>query len=698
LGLDILSRFSNTKNNDLDAFKKAFAERFESRFVPLIEILDEEIGIGFPVKSEFGISEASTVIDFLNYNPITKKETASVSNFEGFWLEKYEKAIRENNVEIVIEKTDWQNLPSQLDKVSPTISAMFSVLDETEKPQILLKSVGCTTALNLIGRFCADNAEINKLANEIAAQEKNYFSDSIIAEIAHIPEKRIGNILIRPHFFDYEITYLSNSQLTESKQINIEELLIGIVDGEVILYSKKLKKRIIPRLSNAHNYFENSLPIYNFLCSIQHQGLPTLKLDLGEVYKNLIFTPRIRYQNIVFKLASWKFPQKYLAEVKNFESFKTFCQYWKLPKYMAITEGDNELVIDTTSTIGFDLIVDANAKSKSILLNECLQFGNDPTNVAKQNAFTNQIIVPFHKIGLAASINNLIFDPPKIQRSFELGSNWLYLKLYCGTNIAEAWLAQLFVVINQLAAEKKLNKWFFIRYNDPHAHIRLRLKLTDVQYNGEVIQQIQQLLNESQLPIWKIQYDTYERELERYGQQFIDNAETLFHLDSQNYATILLKHNWLSEPMRWLAVIYNVDFWLKQFFPAILDRLAVIERIKESFAAEFGNDPTVKQNLSNFYRNNKEQLEQIFVENKLDSDFSKLEKLLSKNKKAIQANIKILSKNEYLSLPNLASSCLHMHINRWHLSNQRLNEYFIYDCLFKINRSIIGKAKALNLK
>jgi lantibiotic biosynthesis protein len=690
IGMDILSRFSKPKNDDLEAFKNAFNQRFDGRFVPLTEVLDEEIGIGFPAKAEFGISEASTLIDTLNYSPTAKKDTAPIGNFDLFWLEKYEKAIRDNSFEIILEKNDWAKLPSQMDKVSPTTSAMFSVFGEQQNPNILLKPVGCTTALNLLGRFSNSSPAINELASQIAAYEKAYYSDSIIAEIAHIPEKRVGNILMRPNFFDYEITYLSNSQLPENKQINIADLLVGVVENEIILYSKILEKRIIPRLSNAHNYFENSLPVYNFLCSIQHQGLLSLKLDLGEAFKQLIYTPRIRFQNTIFKLASWNFQQKYLADVKNFEAFLTFCQYWKLPKYIAIIDGDNELVIDTSTKLGYELLLESNSKSKTILLNEWLQF-NNKFEIGGNN--TNQIILPFYKNESSKSIRKSNFILPEITRNFEPGSNWLYLKLYGGTNISEAWLANLFQIIEKLGAENKLEKWFFIRYNDPHAHIRLRLKLTSGQFNGLVIEQIQQLINSNNLPIWKIQYDTYERELERYGHEAIENAEAIFHIDSQNYANILLNYPLLSDQMRWLACLYNVDFWLKHFFPDMNARLIFVEKSKESFAAEFSDDPALKQNLSNLYRNNKEVFEQIFVDNNLDSNFKKLEKLLSKNNKLIKQNISVLAKNEYLSLAQLASSCLHMHINRWHLASQRLHEYFVYDSLFKIYRTIIGQAK-----
>jgi thiopeptide-type bacteriocin biosynthesis protein len=64
-----------------------------------------------------------------------------------------------------------------------------------------------------------------------------------------------------------------------------------------------------------------------------------------------------------------------------------------------------------------------------------------------------------------------------------------------------------------------VDRWFFIRYSDPDKHIRLRFHLSDQRHLGAVIGMVYQALEQplQQRLIWKLQTDTYEREVERYG-------------------------------------------------------------------------------------------------------------------------------------------------------------------------------------
>jgi thiopeptide-type bacteriocin biosynthesis protein len=57
---------------------------------------------------------------------------------------------------------------------------------------------------------------------------------------------------------------------------------------------------------------------------------------------------------------------------------------------------------------------------------------------------------------------------------------------------------------------------------------------------AEVIDTIYPVLNSllEQNSVWKIQTDTYQREIERYGEKTIEDSETLFWHDSEMIHTI----------------------------------------------------------------------------------------------------------------------------------------------------------------
>ena len=68
-------------------------------------------------------------------------------------------------------------------------------------------------------------------------------------------------------------------------------------------------------------------------------------------------------------------------------------------------------------------------------------------------------------------------------RTFIPGSEWIYFKIYTGTKTADAILKnELYGFVSEMLKNKVIDKWFFIRYNDPDFHIRLRIHLKEKRF------------------------------------------------------------------------------------------------------------------------------------------------------------------------------------------------------------------------
>ena len=148
--------------------------------------------------------------------------------------------------------------------------ALFQIISvKNDKPLLNIRTIGVSAA-NLLSRFAHLDTEIEKLVKDISRKESELVADGILAEIVHLPGSRVGNILSRPHLREYEIVYLANSDLVEEKKIYIDDLMLSYRGGELVLRSKRLNRRIIPRLTSAHNYYNDTLPVYRFLCDMQH--------------------------------------------------------------------------------------------------------------------------------------------------------------------------------------------------------------------------------------------------------------------------------------------------------------------------------------------------------------------------------------------------------------------------------------------
>ncbi len=689
-GLTILNRLSLKKEREnLKNFAKRFSARYEEQEMSMLQVLDAETGIGYLENSNH--NALSPLIENLKLPDNQQDKNVSWNVIEKFLFEKLKTANEQKQFSIEINEEDLKDLPeADWSDLPPSLSVMFRVVEsEKQGKQILLENCGGSSSINLLGRFAHGNDEILAISKEIAEIEQNENPDIIFAEIIHLPESRTGNILLHPVFRKYEIPFLGKSSLPIENQILLQDLYISVKSGKIILRSKRLNKIVIPRLSNAHNYSYNALPVYHFLCDLQHQNLRTsFGFNWGFMADKFKFLPRITYKNVVLEPAIWNLTK---------EDFPLFIN--DFPRFMLLADGDNELLIDWQNPLSVESFKDATKNRDSFQLKEFLHEKADEVIKNKQKkGFINQFIALLVREKSVYQFPKIKTQEHKIQRNFSIGSEWLYFKLYGGVKVADKILLEnIKPLVEELLQKKLIDYWFFIRYSDPDNHLRVRFHLPDTSKIGEVIQLFYQFIRpaEEAKYIWKIQTETYARELERYGFENITLSEKLFFFDSQSILFFLESTEGDErENIRWLWGMKAIDDLLSSFEANLLDKLALMETLKNSFGREFGIDLALKQQIDKKYRENRPAIEAILnIENEVISQFSEMPILLREKAVHIKPIVnEILNchhqKQLHISLSNLLSSHIHMLLNRLIPANQRLHELLIYDFLFRHYKSV----------
>jgi len=144
------------------------------------------------------------------------------------------------------------------------------------------------------------------------------------------------------------------------------------------------------------------------------------------------------------------------------------------------------------------------------------------------------------------------------------GSDWLFVKLYCPRNVEEELLTGPVRGFCQFATGGGLaEQWFFLRYADPEPHLRVR-------FGGDPNRLVTDLF--PKICSWssdliaeglcrRIGFDTYEREIERYGGlAAIGPAEALFAADSAAVVELLrLGQTELTTIDRTAVAVLSVD-------------------------------------------------------------------------------------------------------------------------------------------
>lgn len=273
-----------------------------------------------------------------------------------------------------------------------------------------------------------------------------------------------------------------------------------------------------------------------------------------------------------------------------------------------------------------------------------------------------------------------------MQRDFCLGSEWLYYKIYTGVKTSDyILLEKLEPVISDLMNEKIISKWFFIRYKDTEEHIRIRFLLNNTNDLGSVIQAFYPVFNELTVQnlVWKMQTDTYKREIERYGSNTIIDSEFLFWKDSEMILEyVSIKSSFKQQETPLLFSFYAIDSFLNSFQLSNQEKLSLMNDLQISYKIEFETETEQKKELAKSYKVLYPQIQELLA-TKSNTNFDEILNLVNTKSQEIKSlTLEIKAKIE-ISLYHFLAAHIHMMINRQYNSKQRMYELIIYDHLFR---------------
>lgn len=408
LGMNVMNKLSSRPTTtNLTQFRDAFSERYETKEIPLLQAMDTESGIGYrqtrhtgdiaPLVDDLGLPQVGESVQEIRWNRIS-----------AMLFRKYREALRENKYEVEITDKDVEALESRWDDLPDTLSAMVKIIEgKSEKyPQgrILLSGSGGSSAGNLLGRFCHGDLPTDTFVKEITRIEAEMNPNTILAEIIHLPESRVGNVLLRPILRPYEIPYLAKSAVGEEFQLRLDDLMVSVRAGRIVLRSKRLGKEIIPHLTNAHNYSYNALPVYHFLADLQTQNLRSgVGFGWGPLAGEYEFLPRVVYKNLVFQVATWNIRTdevKHMYKMKNDEELVKTAKEWReknrIPAWVFEVEGDNKLFLDLDSPLCLKTLFSMIKKRGGFQLEEFLFHAENGVSRGPEGIYTNEFVLCFY--------------------------------------------------------------------------------------------------------------------------------------------------------------------------------------------------------------------------------------------------------------------------------------------------------------
>ncbi|MFL5764247.1 MAG: lantibiotic dehydratase [Bacteroidia bacterium] len=710
---DFLNRISAAEENqNLKKFKENFLKQYSEAEVPVLEALDTETGVGYLGKDTDGINP---LLDDLYFPWKEQNHQLSWNSVQKLFHDKILESIRSDRQTIEFGESDLGEFPKLVEKLPDSLSIMFKIVDQE---RIYIQNCGGSSAGNLISRFAHGDSSIRKIIDSITMHEKMNNRDKILAEIVHLPESRVGNILLRPSIREYEIPYMGKSALPQDNQIMLRDILVSVKNDKIILRSKKDRKEIIPKLTTAHNYAFNALPVYHFLCDLQTQynDKSYLGFNWGSLAGNYKFLPRAEFKKVILSRARWQLDKEDFELLPDSKSddciaaLKAWLHEWKIPDLFCLVDNDNELLVNSNSSLSVKMFLSTIKKREKIIIEEFL-FDSDNLIVQDSSGkgYTNEFVAILlremdEKISDDRSLKSDSVTPAtSLIRNFHVGSEWLYYKLYCGIKTADKILIDAIYPLYEALLNKGLiTKFFFIRYVDPDTHLRVRFLLNNTRNFGEVVNEVNEFIRPfiTENFIHKIQLETYSREIERYGTNTMEISESLFCADSiSNIRMLALISEEEGENLKWQFSIRSIDELLDCFDYNLDDKFDLFERLKESFIREHGDSKELRLQLDAKFRNLRSKLEYFLGDDTRQADemkplFDILDWKKSQVRDMAKRILEIKSRgNLDVDLKYLVSSYIHMMVNRIFKSKQRTFEMVLYDFLCRYYKSRIAREK-----
>jgi thiopeptide-type bacteriocin biosynthesis protein len=576
--VETLFRLTPPTKDPLAAFRARFMERYAEAAVPLMHVLDEEIGIavsespnfdgypepllaGFPKR---GDDEAQTAI--------TKRDAVLMEHMEEAW----------RNGETVwsltakdIERLTAEDAPRAPDSVSATIRLMSQ--QRPGDPTFEIRSAFGPPATRMLARF----AHLDPILKQhISESAHNIGGDDVLMEIVHVPEERAGNVMFRPRLAPLELPYLALSSADPSQQVRLEDLLVTVDRNRVRLFSERHGVYVVPMINTAMvHWVKANLPLFRFFGALQQQRMAGWTWGaLGRAK----FLPRVVLHDCLISRATWRLKwSEFAHEDDSIEAFARYLRRCGVPERFTFIEMENNVELSQTNpTIMGELLTTLRA-GRTIFVTESLA-GAQAVVRGPEGNFTQDCIIPLRRPREEKRAPQGI--PQRPDSAFVTGSRWTTAKIYSGPSEIERILREdLGVIVDALRDD--LTNWHFVRYYDPEHHVRLRFESASPEKVRRLIDRLFAEVMDRRAV--RVTYDLYRPESWRYGgPNGIRLAERLFTYDSDAVREALRTE---SDPAtRWHSALLDIESWLGLFHYDIAQMARFAERGRGAFMQEFG--------------------------------------------------------------------------------------------------------------
>lgn len=527
-----------TKDTPWTEYRNAFLEKYGTdRPVPLHRLTDPHAGLGFPA----GFKNPESHRSFSNGDAGPDEErteklaallhTALASPSREALLT--DQAVRDLSAGRPAPPATAMELSFQV------LSRSLHDLNSGAFELLATPLAGSPTAGATSGRFAELTGSTKELVSLMAAASPG----AITAHVVFLPRTpRCLNLVQVPPMAEHTIQVGAFHDSRDPSNIDWHELCVVDDGNRLRLYWQRTGQEVVPVLPHMLNVRDQAPNIARFLAEFRFSGEPKLWQPWNWTgLEHAPLLPRVRHGRTIVSPLQWRVGTGLRRAAVERGPWRHALEEWR--ESFHVPDRVNITVLDRVYGVDLDNAFHQEMLRREVSRNPDVRVTEDRN--ADRRAFgwsdgrSNEFVVPFLPSRPETTRTGKPFAlPPQAEEEDPHlpGGEWVYAKLYSTAPVQNDILTTFLPPLIQEVSDV-IDRWFFIRYQDPDPHLRIRFHGTQTELNQTVLPALFRHARAMRRAgvLRDLQLATYEPEYERYGGAgLMTAAERLFCVDSQS--------------------------------------------------------------------------------------------------------------------------------------------------------------------
>ncbi|MGC4943925.1 lantibiotic dehydratase [Kribbella sp. DT2] len=503
---------------NLKAFHQEFLERYGvDQLVGVRELLDPHLGLGAPSEYQQPPTERNTIPAPGNPYPAARDELLGDLLGTGDEL-----VLDADLVQQLAGEANDDVPPDSLDLCLQLLAESADAVSRGEFTLLAGAGAGAVSAGAMLGRF----AGLLNAEERLAGLQQTGADGPFPVQLEFLPaDPRFGNVLRVPRLLP---DVLAVGTFAGEDALGIDDVVVGSSGERLFLLAPGLDRElqvVRPHMINMATAAPNAA---RFVAALSLAGRRMWTPWRWGRLDALARLPRVRSGHTILAPARWRAPSALADVTLTADAWAGELARWRdrhdVPDLVRISLADHHLDLDLREPLHRRLLRDQFKRSRVVTETPAIHgsFG-----VTADRA--NELVVPLlsNRPRPAIRSSRSWSRPP---RRHHPGGEWVFAKVYALPDTHDSLLVRH---VSRLTQELsgRVDRWFFLRYKDPEAHLRLR-------FHGPAAEILPVLHDWTTAAveagaIRSIVLDGYDPEVARYGgEQAMPVAERLFQADS----------------------------------------------------------------------------------------------------------------------------------------------------------------------